>query len=218
LDPGAPGRRATRTVDLALALTDVAPATRLTLAAALADVGEAVLRAFPQNLFWDMDGVLGELRRASAVSLDAARELSVALADLMALFGRESPIQFQYVHDFVYGFDWAEWVRREPEARVSVRPFDARYVARTHQRGVELLALIADDDAKYPTLPKGEFRNPFSFSRTAEQERQLFEALAAAECIPNPAWSVDASPRWERDFDGDRERIAAQLGLTRAPR
>ncbi|MCA9535378.1 MAG: hypothetical protein KC593_16910 [Myxococcales bacterium] len=218
LDPTSPGRRATTAHGLLLALTDAPLEERLTLGAALADVGESMLRAFPLNLFWDMDGVFAELRRASRVSLDDARALAAALAELMALFGRDSPIQFQYVHDFVYGFDWAEWVRREPSKREGVRPFDARYVARTHQRGIELLALIEADDDKYPTLPKGEFRNPFSFSRTPQQERRLFEALAAAGAIPNPAWSCDEEPCWARDFDAERETIAAELGLVRTAR
>ena len=213
LDPASPGRRATKAHDLLLALEDAPLDERVVLGAALAEVGESMLRAFPLNLFWDMDGVLAELRRASRVSLDEARALAAALAELMALFGRDSPIQFQYVHDFVYGFDWAEWVRREPEGRKSVRPFDARYVARTHQRGLELLELIEANDTKYPALPKGEFRNPFSFSRTPQQERRLFEALAAAGAIPNPAWSCDAEPRWARDYDAEREAIATELGL-----
>ncbi|MEZ4328967.1 MAG: hypothetical protein R3B40_27320 [Polyangiales bacterium] len=216
LDPSAPGRRATRAATLAARLADAPHDERLVLGMALAEVGEAVLDAFPNNLFWDLDGVLAELRRAAKSSLDAVRALARALAELMALFGRESPIQFQYVHDFVYGFDWAEWVRREPDGRAQVRPFDARYVARTRQRGLELLALIEADDAKYPRLPKGEFRNPFSFSRTATQERALFEALAAAGSIPNPAWSCDATPTWDRDFDQEREAVAARLGLVRS--
>ena len=215
LDPREPGRRATRMHELLLSATDAFPEERLVLGQALAQVAESVLRAFPLNLFWDMDGVFAELRRASRVSLGDAGRLAQGLADLMTLFGRESPIRFQYVHDFVYGFDWAEWVRREPSGRAAVGPFNARYVARTRQRGLELLALIAADDAKYPEVPAGEFRNPFTFTRTPQEERTLFESLAAADAIPNPAWSLDTAPRWDRDFDAEREVVAARLGLLR---
>ena len=54
-----------------------------------------MLQAFPLNLFWDMDGVFAELRRVSRVSLADAGRLATGLADLMTLFGRESPIRFQ---------------------------------------------------------------------------------------------------------------------------
>ncbi|MBK6809817.1 MAG: hypothetical protein IPG81_13105 [Sandaracinaceae bacterium] len=215
LDPREPGRRATRMQALLLSAGDAPPDERVVLGEALAQVAESVLQAFPLNLFWDMDGVFAELRRVSCVSLADAGRLATGLADLMTLFGRESPIRFQYVHDFVYGFDWAEWVRREPAGRAAVGPFSARYVARTRQRGLELLALIEADDTKYPKVPAGEFRNPFTFTRTPEEERTLFESLAAADAIPNPAWCQHTAPRWERDFDAEREVVAARLGLLR---
>jgi hypothetical protein len=198
-----------------LSSEDRPPEERVALGEALGCVAEAVLQAFPQNVFWDLDGVFAELRRASCVSLLGAHQLAAGLADLMTLFGRDSPIRFQYVHDFVYGFDWAEWVRREPSGRATVGPFDVRYVARTRQRGLELLALIQADDSKYPKVPAGQFRNPFSFTRTASEERALFEALAAANAIPNPAWCQHSPPQWDRDFDAEREVAATRLGLLR---
>lgn len=216
LDPQQPGRRATRMHALLETAADEAPHVQAVLGEALVLVGKSVLHAFPLNLFWDMDGVFAELRQVSRTSLDDTRRLAQALAELMDLFGRESPIRFQYVHDFVYGFDWAEWVRREPAGRAAVGPFSARYVARTRHRGLELLALIEADDSKYHKVPEGEFRNPFSFTRTPDEERTLFESLAAADAIPNPAWSLHTAPRWDRDFDAEREVVAAKLGLQKA--
>ena len=83
LDPSAPGRRATRAATLAARLADAPHDERLVLGMALAEVGEAVLDAFPNNLFWDLDGVLAELRRAAKSSLDAVRALARALAPVL---------------------------------------------------------------------------------------------------------------------------------------
>jgi hypothetical protein len=222
LDPRAPGRRATRLDVLisnwvsssAASSEGVDEGLKAALASALADVSEALLEAFPGNLFWDVDGVFGELARVGSASADEMRALAGSLAELMHLFGGDSAIRFQYVHDFVYGFDWADWVRREPRSRAEIGPFDARYVARTKARGQELLELIAADDEQYPKVPEGEYRNPFSFVRTPTEERRLFESLAAAGVVPSPAWRQDAPAEWRREYDAERERIAQELGLS----
>ena len=215
LDPGRPSQRATTLEALAAwarpRLADSGPVFE-GYVAGLHSIARAQLEAFPGNIFWDFDRLAAVLAREAVEAPEGFSHRAARLADVMTLFGGQSPIRFQYVHDFMYGFDWSAWVGRDPEGRASVDPFDSIYVERTHKRGRELLALIDQgDDEEYPPVGSGEFRNPFGFDRTPDDERRLFEALAAADGIPNPAWRIDGTPTWDRDFYALRERVSRML-------
>lgn len=188
------------------------------LAATALAVAEAQLEAFPENLFWDFDFYLASIHSRAASLGDYAGELQAVTAvtvDLMRIYGQQSVIRFRYVHDFMYGFDWARWVRRDPETRASVKPFDIEFLRQSERRGHDIQALIEADDRWYPQLSDGAVRNPFPFSREPEQELRLYRLLADRNAIPVQAWRVDAAPDAGRDFDELREDVANLLGLSR---
>src|SRR5690606_25168258 len=124
LDPA--GRRARTLVELAAAHARHGDAVDAAFVAGLARVADAQAEAFPGNLFWDFDAFAASVYAEARVAADPhalLEEVCGIACELMALFGALSPIRFRYVHDFMYGFDWARWVAREPGARHGVGPF-----------------------------------------------------------------------------------------------
>ncbi|MGB5810248.1 MAG: hypothetical protein WBG86_06940 [Polyangiales bacterium] len=208
--------RATRLPGLVDSLAP--PTLRKELRTAAATVGLAQLQNFPDNLFWDFDAYLAAVHRDAAASDDYATYLHAASATtetLMRLYGQHSEIRFRYVHDFAYGFDWARWVRREPDTRSRTGPFAMEFLTQSEDRGRRILELIEADDAWYPQLRSAGSRNPFSFSREPDDELMLYRDLAARGHIPVHAWCVESRPRWDRDFDAIRNTRATALGLGR---
>jgi hypothetical protein len=188
------------------------------LAAAASAVAEAQMASFPDNLFWDFDFYLSSIHRhASAVRDYAAylRDVACLTVGLMQLYGQQSTIRFRYVHDFMYGFDWARWVRRKPVERRGLEPFGPEFLRQTENRGRDLLLLIEADDEWYPRLDEGVSRNPFPFPREPHDELKLYRALAEAGHVPVEAWRLDARPDAGEDYDALREATAESLGLRR---
>lgn len=187
------------------------------LASAAAAVAEAQLCSFPENLFWDFDFYIASIHRDAAAAPDYAsylEEVTRITVGLMTLYGQQSVIRFRYVHDFMYGFDWARWVRREPDERKGIQPFGIDFLRQTERRGHDILTLIKEDDDGYPKLADGAVRNPFPFSREPEEELSLYRRLAERDCVPVRAWRIEAQADCSRDFDALREEVAASLGLT----
>jgi hypothetical protein len=188
------------------------------LAAAAAAVAEAQLESFPENVLWDFDYYLSSIhaqaREASSYAAHLHRVMDRTVG-LMRLYGQQSTIRFRYVHDFMYGFDWARWVRRDSGARQDSGPFSLRFLEQVERRGRDILSLIDEDDAIYPKLAGAGSRNPFSFSRDPDDELLLYRRLAERGCIPVEAWRLDARPDASRDFDALREEVAEGLGLAR---
>jgi hypothetical protein len=201
---------------LVVDLTD--PGERPHLGAAAVAVAEAQLRSFPENLFWDFDFFLASIHRNALAApnyADRLREVTRVTVGLMNLYGQQSVIRFRYVHDFMYGFDWARWVRRDPESRREVEPFGMEFLEQSESRGRDILKLIDEDDAVYPNLEAGVSRNPFPFARDPEDELPLYRLLAERGEVPVEAWWLDAKPDSSRDFDALREDAAVLLGLSR---
>jgi hypothetical protein len=191
-------------------------------AGSLSDIGEAIQRNFPGNLFWDLDFLAAWLLRIDGNAEPAERAHAMeraarAIVSLHNLFSHASRIQFRYAHDFLYGFDWAKWVARAPEARAHVEPFGLEFVHGMQQRGAEILALIARDDDKYPNINPGSDRNPFRFARDPRAEDLLHRDLAARGSLPLAAWSVAAEPVWDRPYAELRNERARALGLVEEP-
>lgn len=181
----------------------------------LAEIDDAIRRNFPGNLFADLDLLAVTLEARRATAGDAAAHAAAArIAAVHALFGRETPLRFRYTHDFLYGFDWARWVARDPIARASVGPYDDAFLAYSEQRAAELCTLVAANDAKYRPLDAHEHRNPFPFRRDDDAERLLLRALAEGGAIPVRAWDPRATPTWDRPFTSIREAKARELGLS----
>jgi hypothetical protein len=208
LDPRA--RRATLLVTLAESLVARARAPEA-FVNGLARVAESQVEHFPGNIFWDFDAFAAHLATLAEDELEETVRIS---NELMARFGMRSPIRFRYVHDFMYGFDWARWVKRRPEVRKHVPPFGLAFLRYTHERGAELLALIAEDDEKYPRLDEDVVaRNPFGFLREPREETRLLRHLAEQGCVPVRAWALEPEAAWEGQFSERREEVARALGL-----
>lgn len=185
---------------------------------AIERVADAQLQAFPGNLFWDMDALAASLVRQARAHHEPAQHLARLaghVARLQRLFGADTAIHFRYVHDFIYGYDWAKWVKREPDTRADVGPFDEEFLIYSERRAGELMDLIAKNDAKYNQLPGGEARNPFGFSREPEDELRLFRDLAERELLPIRAWETDPPLDWSPSYLTLREERAEALGLAR---
>ena len=210
------GGRATSLVELFEKHAPDTPSAQRALMRSMHRVAAAQLDSFPETIFWDFDALAvhfaGLAQRSADPRLELARVSSTAAA-LQHLFGHRTPIHFRYVHDFMFGYDWAKWVARDPERRADIGPFDERFLSYTWRRGHELLLLIANDDAKYPKLSGGRPRNPFGFSREPDEERELFERLAEADEIPVRAWEPTPSAIWDRPFQELREQRAQSLGI-----
>ncbi|MFK7990929.1 MAG: ferrochelatase [Sandaracinaceae bacterium] len=208
----APGRTlATPLASLARSL-DVGPELADALSDGLFRTVEAIGLHFPENVFWDLDGLVATAVREadSPVALSSAFDDIVALH---ALFGAQTPIRFRYVHDFVYGFDWARWTARDPASRAGIHPYSRRFLAVMLERGARLLEQIAEADRKYPPLSDARHRNPFGFSREPEDETRLHRALARDGMLPIEAWSTEAAAHWDRPYTELRDRQAEALGM-----
>ena len=202
--------------DLVFGLADPSQLPHLTAAAS--SVAEAQLQSFPENIFWDFDFYLASIHRDAVTAPDYAgylEQVTGITVGLMKAHGQQSAIRFRYVHDFMYGFDWARWVRRDPGARKGIEPFSLDFLQQTESRGRDIVRLIEADDDWYPRLADGVSRNPFPFSREPDQELPLYRLLAERGDVPVRAWQLDARPDASRDYDGLREDAAATLGLGR---
>lgn len=206
----APGREASRAVEEVVALVRAEGAAAAELTAALREIEEAAAAAFPDNIFWDLELLAAALLTAGP---GETRAQGRRIAGLQACYGHNTVIRFRYVHDFLYGYDWAKWVQREPGERADVGPFAPAFIDHQERRAHELEQLIAVDDAVYPTLPEGQVRNPFPFSREPAAEALLLGELAASGLVPVAAWDPTAAPRWDRPFADLRVERARALGL-----
>ena len=215
----APGREAARSLaTVARCLAAEAGNADGEVVAAWAEGLRALSRtvdeSFPENLFFDTEALAGALLAAGvAGGVAPVAEAVTVLVELHRLFGCATTIRFRYVHDFLYGFDWAKWVQRCPEERAGVGPFDLPFLVAMRARGAELLALIEANDDTYPRLRGPGHRNPFGFSREPEDEARLFRALAEHDELPVPAFAFQGPWRWQRPYAELRERRAASLGL-----
>lgn len=186
------------------------------LARGLAEVAAAQRESFPDNLCCDFDRLAADLLRAARAAVDPAAQVTARcrqIAGLQLLYGRDTAIRFRYVHDFIYGFDWAKWVARDPDLRANVGPFAPAFLEHLERRAHALLGLIAADDPVYGALPDEQARNPFPFSREPAAELTLHRDLAVRGLIPVAAWDPDALPVWHRPFAALRVERAAALGL-----
>jgi hypothetical protein len=191
------------------------------LAGGLIELALAQLDAFPGNLFWDLDLIACETARAArAAPTPASARETIAdrlarMAGLQTLYGRATAINFSFVHDFVYGYDWIKWLSRTPVTGFAP-PFGLEFLTYMHARGLELLDLIAQGDREYPRLVDAQPRNPFPFSRAPADELRLHRELARRGLIPVPTWSATTDTREldrSRPWSRARIELADELGL-----
>src|SRR5215471_7997844 len=176
---------------------------------------ETKVDQFPDNIFWDVDYLA-----ACLLALGDAHAIYDRTAHIVRVhegFGRASPIGFRYVHDFMYGYDWARWVAHDPAQRHTIGPFDTAFLYHLEERRSELVDLIAAHDAQWQATPDGVHHNPFRFAREPEDERRLHEALARDNLIPVHAWRFDGTRDWTRPYTDIREAYAEKLRLPLRP-
>lgn len=215
----APGRdRPTplHTLGAHLLTPDLPPDTAEAFTHGLITLYRAQREHFPNTIFLDMDRLAADLL-GTHPDPDSIEVRAEVIARLQAAFGCHSPIRFRYVHDFTYGFDWARWVRKQPQQRAHIGPFDIPFLHHMIRRAGELLELIDLHDATYPPLPDGTSRNPFTFARDPDSEHLLYTALAARDLLPVHAWDTQPHDRWDLPFKELRDQLAVDLGLPSKP-
>ena len=184
---------------------------------AIEDIIARGRKNFPQSIFEDYDYFASVLAETYIKSSVLGQKMAKTVLRLLHLFSSKTTIRFAYLHDFLYGFDWAKWLRKNPvyASPKVVGPFDQVFLDAVEKRGHELLALIEKDDEKYHRLRDDKPRNPFVFSRDAHAEQKLFRELAAQNLIPVRAWrtQLDETPRFARDYSAARNSIAHALGI-----
>ena len=181
-------------------------------ASILEEVVRSMLKHFPGNIFWDFDFFVASTVRQMSAEENPTRfleQFGKKIVTLMRLFGTGSDIHFRYLHDFLYGFDWARWIQKKPEARQFVQPFSLTFLDYLCGRGRELLQLIAADDQKYHRIADGGYRNPFTFSREPAEEAHLLTQLSRHQLLPLEAWKGDALPIWDKPFERLREQLSS---------
>ena len=211
LAPHRPEARSLESIGLELFTAETSPDRARAFAEALSRILAALHDHFPETIFWDVDFLASSLFQLP--DPDTITEAADLIVSLQQQYGRHSIIAFRYVHDFIYGFDWAKWIKKDPASRSTVRPFDLIFLRYLCTRGKELVELIHTDDEKYPKLPDGRPRNPFGFSREPAEEEQLHRHLASLDLIPLPAWQLDAHPRWEPPYQLRRQEVALELQI-----
>lgn len=178
----------------------------------------AQLENFPENIFWDFDFMVSSMLKQALLEDDDAvlflDEFRKKMVSLTELFGIKNEIRFRYVHDFIYGFDWARWVQKDPKNRANIQPFDLVYLDYLLIKGQEIIYNIGLNKVTTAyKLSETGYRNPFCFSREPEDEYRLLTYLAQKELIPIAVWNWNTQPIWNKPFQRMREELSLKLNI-----
>jgi hypothetical protein len=188
-----------------------------TLQETLESIVRTQLINFPENIFWDFDFMVSSMLRQALIANEGAvaflKLFAEKMVSLTEMFGINTEIRFRYVHDFMYGFDWARWVQKEPQNRASVEPFSLVFLDYLLVKGKELVQRINHGQVVSYKLCDTGYRNPFTFSREPEDEYRLLTYLAEEQLIPVAAWNWNASPIWNKPFQEMRQQLALKLNI-----
>ncbi|MCW5313689.1 hypothetical protein GTQ43_07675 [Nostoc sp. KVJ3] len=183
----------------------------------LESIVRSQLQNFPENIFWDFDFLISSMIRQALVADEGAihflKIFSEKMVSLVEMFGSKTEIRFRYVHDFIYGFEWARWVQKEPQKRAHIEPFSLFFLDYLLAKGKELLQRISHGQITSYKLCDTGYRNPFTFSREPEDERRLLTYMAEEQLIPVPVWNWNASPVWNKPFQEMRQQLALKLNI-----
>ena len=175
------------------------------------------LQNFPENIFWDFDFLVSSMLRQALVADEGAVPFLTVFGEKMVslteMFGNKTEIRFRYVHDFIYGFEWARWVQKEPQKRAHIEPFSLVFLDYLLVKGKELLQRISHGKVTSYKLCDTGYRNPFTFSREPEDEYRLLSYLAEEQLIPVAVWNWNASPVWNKPFQEMRQQLALKLDI-----
>ncbi len=188
-----------------------------TIQQTLESIVRTQLENFPENIFWDFDFLVRSMLRQALTADEGAitflKIFSKKMISLTEMFGNKTEMRFRYVHDFMYGFDWARWVQKEPQNRAHVEPFSLVFFDYLLAKGKELLQRINHGQVISYKLCETGYRNPFTFSREPEDEYRLLTCLAEEQLIPVAAWNWNANPIWNRPFQEMRQQLALKLDI-----
>ncbi|OYD93997.1 hypothetical protein CDG76_18785 [Nostoc sp. 'Peltigera membranacea cyanobiont' 210A] len=188
-----------------------------TIQKTLESIVRTQLQNFPENIFWDFDFLVSSMLRQALTAEEGAinflKTFSKKMISLTEMFGNKTEMRFRYVHDFMYGFDWARWVQKEPQNRAHIEPFSLVFFDYLLAKGKELLQRINHGQVVSYKLCETGYRNPFTFSREPEDEYRLLTYLAEEELIPVAVWNWNASPVWNKPFQEMRQQLALKLNI-----
>ncbi|MBD2521933.1 hypothetical protein [Nostoc sp. FACHB-133] len=188
-----------------------------TIQQTLENIVRTQLQNFPENIFWDFDFLVSSMLRQALTADEGAipflKVFDEKMISLTEMFGNKTEMRFRYVHDFMYGFDWARWVQKEPQNRAHVEPFSLIFLDYLLAKGKELLQRISHGQVISYKLCETGYRNPFTFSREPEDEYRLLTCLAEEQLIPVAAWNWNANPIWNRPFQEMRQELALKLNI-----
>ncbi|MBD2530449.1 hypothetical protein H6G97_13040 [Nostoc flagelliforme FACHB-838] len=183
----------------------------------LENIVRTQLQNFPENIFWDFDFLVSSMLRQALTADEGAipflKVFGEKMICLTKMFGNKTDIRFRYVHDFIYGFEWARWVQKEPQNRAHVEPFSLVFFDYLLAKGKELLQRINHGQVVSYKLCETGYRNPFTFSREPEDEYRLLTCLAEEQLIPVAVWNWNASPVWNKPFQEMRQQLALKLNI-----
>lgn len=189
----------------------------ITLQETLESIVRSQLQNFPENIFWDFDFLVSSMFRQALLADEGAitflKIFGEKMGSLIEMFGTKKEIRFRYVHDFMYGFDWARWVQKEPQKRAHIEPFSPVFLDYLLVKGKELLQRINHGQVTSYKLCDTGYRNPFTFSREPEDEYRLLTCLAEEQLIPVAVWNWNASPVWNKPFQEMRQQLALKLNI-----
>ncbi|MEH2382026.1 MAG: hypothetical protein V7K27_24575 [Nostoc sp.] len=175
------------------------------------------LQNFPENIFWDFDFLVSSMLRQALVADEGAVPFLTVFGEkmvsLIEMFGNKTEMRFRYVHDFMYGFDWARWVQKEPQNRAHIEPFSLVFFDYLLAKGKELLQRINHGQVISYKLCETGYRNPFTFSREPEDEYRLLTCLAEEQLIPVATWNWNTNPVWNKPFQEMRQQLALKLNI-----
>ncbi len=176
----------------------------------------SLLQNFPENIFWDFDFMVFSMFKQALLANSPENFLEYfgnKIVSLIELFGAKSIIKFRYIHDFMYGFDWAKWVQKDPLNRAHIQPFDLIFLDYLLLKGRQIIQQISLNQLPHYKLSETGYRNPFSFSREIDDEYLLLTSLAKKELIPVPAWHPHIQPIWNKAFQYEREELSLKLNI-----
>src|SRR5262252_200241 len=180
--PARPRATSLQAIGEALLTADLDPSLMQAFADGLCLMVATKVDQFPEHIFWDVDSLAAWLLRLG--DAHAIRDVTAHIVTVHEGCGRSSVINLRYVHDCMYGFDWARWVSHEPETRQGIGPFDHTSLSHVEERRGEHVECIAEHDGQFGVAADGVHHNPFRFSREPADERRLHEALARDNVIP----------------------------------
>ncbi|MFY0580088.1 ferrochelatase [Cystobacter fuscus] len=167
---------------------------------------------FPDNIFWDLDHLACCLWKAGGP--DEMRAFAGRVVALCRGFGNKSELRFRYAHDFLFGYDWARWVAREPGSARASGP-SIRRSSTTWRPG----SRSCETSSRTTTPSMGRSRaGPSAIpspSAASPGTRHGCTGARPRGAHPGQGRRLDGERRWELPFTELRAEVAERLGLAR---